>query len=245
MKTLELISRSFWWQQPWKLVKEFVRTCDTCARAKSTHHRPYGLLQPLPNPIRPWASISTDFITDLPETNGFNSILVVVDRFTKMAHFIPCVKAISGMETLNLLLTNIVRLHVLPDEIISDRGPQFISTFWKRLFQTMGTSTKLSMAFHPGTDGQTERVNQILEQYLRCMISYQQDEWIKFLLMAKFAYNNTLHSSTGVTPFFANYGFQSHFSIVIPTGSVNPSAKERARFMKEVHQDLSLELSLA
>ena len=99
-KTLELISRSYWWPQPWKLVKEFVKTCDTCARAKAVHHRPYGLLQPLPNPDRPWASISTDFITDLPDIDRFNSVLVVVDRFTKMAHFIPCSKAISGMQIL-------------------------------------------------------------------------------------------------------------------------------------------------
>ena len=141
-KTLELISRSYWWPQPWKLVKEFVKTCDTCARAKVVHHRPYGLLQPLPIPSRPWASISTDFITDLPEIEGFNSVLVVVDRFTKMAHFIPCSKAVSGMETADLLLTNIVHLHGLPDDIISDRGPQFMSHFWKRLFHTLGTSTK-------------------------------------------------------------------------------------------------------
>jgi hypothetical protein len=244
-KTLELISRSYWWPQPWKLVKEFVRTCDTCARAKAVHHRPYGLLQPLPTPSRPWASISSDFITDLPETNGFNSVLVVVDRFTKMAHFIPCSKTISGMETADLLLTNIVRLHGLPDEIISDRGAQFMSNFWKRLFQSLGTSTKFSTAFHPQTDGQTERVNQILEQYLRCMISYQQDDWIKFLPMAEFAYNNTLHSSTGSTPFFANYGFHPRFNIAMPTSSINPSAEERVRQMQDMHHALSLELSHA
>ena len=90
-----------------------------------------------------------------------------------------------------------------------------------------------------------ERVNQILEQYLQCMISYQQDDWIKFLPMPEFAYNNTLHTLTNVTPFFANYGFHPHFSIAIPTSSVNPSAEERACLMKEVHHDLSLELSIA
>jgi hypothetical protein len=119
-----------------------VRTCDTCARAKAVHHRPYHLLQPLPTPIRPWASISSDFITDLQETSGFNSVLVVVDRFTKMTHFIPCSKTISGMETAKfLLLTNILHLHGLPDEIIIDRGVQFMSNFRKWFFQTLGTST--------------------------------------------------------------------------------------------------------
>jgi hypothetical protein len=134
-ETFELISRSYWWPQSWKLSKEFVKTCDTCARAKPVHHRPCGLLQPLPNTIRPLAFISSDFITDLLETNGFNSVLVVVDRFTKMTHFILCSKTISGIETTNLLLTNIVRLHGLPDEIIFYCGPQFMSNFWKRLFK--------------------------------------------------------------------------------------------------------------
>ena len=222
-----------------------MKTCDTCAHAKAVHHRPCGLLQPRPIPNRPWASISTDFITDLPNIEGFNSVLVVVDRFTKMASFIPCSKAISGMETTGLLLTNIVRLHGLPDDIISNRGSQFMSRFWKRLFQTLGTSTKILTAFHPETDGQTERVNQILEKYLRYMISYQQDDWIKFLPMAEFAYNITLHTSTSVTPFFTKYGFHPRFSIAIPVGYVNPSAEERAHLMKEVHHDLSLELSIA
>lgn len=244
-KTLELLSRGYWWPQPWKLVKEFVRTCDVCARAKSTHHRPYGLLQPLPLPDRPWASISLDFITDLPPTRGFDSVLVVVDRFTKMVHFVPCRKEISGHATAELFLTHIVRLHGLPEDVISDRGPQFVSHFWRRLLEILGTATKLSTAHHPQTDGQTERVNQVLEQYLRCVISYQQDDWLTFLPMAEFAYNNSRHTSTSVTPFFANYGFHPRFSFSIPTTSVNPSAEERARRLKDLHQDLSLELSLA
>ena len=117
-KTLYLISQSFWWPQPWKLVKEFLRTCHTCARTKSTHHCPYCLFQPPPNPIRPWDSISINFISDLPETNGFNSTLVVLDKFIKMPHFIPWAKIILGVEAADLLLTNIVRLHGFPDKII-------------------------------------------------------------------------------------------------------------------------------
>jgi hypothetical protein len=155
-------------------------------------------------------------------------------------------------------LTNIVRLHGLPDEIISNRGAQFMSNFWKRLFQILGTSTKFSMTFHPKIDGQTERVNQVLEQYLRCMIIYQQDDWIKFLPMAKFSYNNTLHTSTSSTPFFANYGFHPCFissinpfveerahHIAMPTSSINPFVEEQVRQMQEMHHALSLELSNA
>ena len=244
-KTLELISRTYWWPQQWKLVKDFVKTCDTCSRSKTARHRPYGLLRPLPIPARPWSSISMDFITDLPPSQGYDSILVVVDRFTKMAHFIPCSKAISGPKTADLILANVVRLHGLPDDITSDRGAPFISHFWKRLFHILGTTTKLSTAFHPQTDGQTERVNQVLEQYLRCVVSYQQDDWTTFLPLAEFAYNNTLHSSIGTSPFFANFGFQPRFNVSIPSGSVNPSAEERARQLKDIHQDLTLELAHA
>ena len=128
-----------------------------------------------------------------------------------------------GEVTMDLFLTNVVRLHGLPEDVTSDRGPQFISHFWRRLLQTFGTSVNLSSAHHPQTDGQTERVNQILEQYLRCTVSYQQEDWVDFLAMAEFAYNNSIHASTRVSPFFANYGFHPRFNISIPAISVNPS----------------------
>ena len=167
-----------------------------------------------------------DFITDLPPSEGHDSILVVVDRFTKMVHFIPCSKAISGLETANLILANVVRLHGLPDDIVSDRGAPFISHFWKCLFHILATTTKLSTTFHPQTYGQTKHVNKVLKQYLRRVVSYQQDDWTTFLSLGEFANNNTLHSSIGISPFFAS--FQPHFSISIPSGSVNPSAEEQA-----------------
>ena len=244
-KTLELLSRGFWWPQPWKFVKEFIKTCDVCARSKTPHHRPYGLLHPLPIPRRPWVSLSMDFITDLPLVGGHDTVLVIVDRFSKMAHFVPCSKTISGEETVDLFLKNVVRLHGLPEDITSDRGSQFISHFWRRLLQTFGTSVNLSSTYHPQTDGQTERVNQILEQYLRCTVSYQQEDWVDFLAMAEFAYNNSIHASTKVSPFFANYGFHPRFNISIPATSVNPSAETHARALHYVRCDISLELCVA
>jgi transposase InsO family protein len=116
-----------------------------------------------------------DFITDLPTVRAKNSILVVVDRFTKMTHFTPCSKSIMVEETIQLILDGIVRLHGLLEEIVSDRGLQFASKFWHRLFEFLGVGIRLSSAFHPKTDGQTERTNQTLEQYLRCTVNYQQD----------------------------------------------------------------------
>jgi transposase InsO family protein len=114
-----------------------------------------------------------DFITDFPIVRTKNSILVVVDRLTKMAHFTPCSKSITAEEIAQLILDRIVRLHGLPEEIVSDRGPQFASKFWRRLFELLGVDIRLSSAFHPKTDGQTERTNQTLEQYLRCTVNYQ------------------------------------------------------------------------
>jgi transposase InsO family protein len=126
---------------------------------QGSQDRPFGLLQPLSIPNRPWGFVAMDFITDLPIVRTKNSILVMVDRFTKMAHFTPCSKSIMIEETTQLILDGIVRLHGLPEEIVSDRGPQFASKFWRRLFELLGVDIRLFSAFHPETDGQIERTN--------------------------------------------------------------------------------------
>jgi len=241
-KTLELISRDFWWPQMWKAVKDYVLSCDTCSRSKNPRHRPYGLLQPLPIPKQPWSSVSMDFITDLPPSKSFDTIFVVVDRLTKMAHFIPCKKSITGEETARLFLDNIYRYHGLPDDIVSDRGPQFVSKFWRSLFEILKVQIKLSSAFHPQTDGQTERVNQVLEQYLRCNINYQQDDWTLHLPLAEFAYNNTVHASTQQTPFYANYGYHPKFDMLKPIENENPAAVDFATRLSELHALMKIHL---
>ena len=118
VKTLALLSRGFWWPQPWKLVKEFIKTCDVCARSKAAHHRPYI-----------WASLSMDFIIELPQVGDHDTVVVAVDRFSKIAHFVPCSKTISGEDRTDLVLKNVVQLHGFPEDATSDRGPQFISHF--------------------------------------------------------------------------------------------------------------------
>ena len=200
-KTADLVARDYWWPQQWKFVKEFVRSCDTCARSKAPRHRPYGLLQPLPVPFRPWASLTMDFITDLPLSDGADAVMVIVERLTKMSHFIPCNKAITAEQTADLFIHHVLRLHGLPEEVISDRGPQFVSKFWKRMLELLGVTVKLSSAFHPQTDGQSECMNQVLEQYLCCMVDYQQVNWNQLLPLAEFAYNNTVQVSTDMSPF--------------------------------------------
>jgi hypothetical protein len=133
----------------------------------------YGLLQPLLIPRQPWSSVSMDFIIDLPSSRNFDVIFVIVDRLTKMAYFVLYKKTITGEETVRLFVDNVYRYCGLPNDIILDQGPQFVSKFWKSLFEILKVDIKLSSAFHPQTDGQTERVNQVLEQYLRCTINYQ------------------------------------------------------------------------
>jgi transposase InsO family protein len=145
-----------------------------------------------------------DFINDLPSSKNFDAIFVIVDRLTKMAHFVPYTKTITGEETARLFVDNIYRYRELPGDIISDRGPQFISKFWRSLFEILKVDIKLSLAFHPQTDGRMERVHQVLEQYLRCTINYQQDDWTSYFPLVEFAYNNTIHASTRQMPFYAN-----------------------------------------
>jgi len=162
-----------------------------------------------------------------------------------MAHFVPCKKSISGEETARLFLDNIYRYHGLPDDIISDRGPQFISKFWRSLFDILKVDIRLSSAFHPQTDGQTERVNQVLEQYLRCMINYQQDDWTTYLPLAEFAYNNSVHASTQQTPFFANYGYHPKLDLLGGFKDENPAAEDLSKHLVEIQTTLKLQLQAA
>jgi transposase InsO family protein len=175
---------------------------------------------------------------DLPRTSGYDSVLVVVCRLTKMAHFIPYTKSETAGSTATLMLNNVVKLHGLPDDIVSGRGPQFASRFWKRLIKLLGTKSKLSTAFHPQTNGQAERTNQVLEQYLRCFIDDKQSNWVSLLPMAEFAYNNTVQASTGVSPFYAVYGHHPRFSIDVPATSIIPAAEDHAEDLANIHVDL-------
>ena len=146
-----------------------------------------------------------DFITGLHESNGYNAILGVVDRLTKMAYYIPTRKDTNSEKVACLYFDNIFHLHALPDSIISDRGTLFILAFFRTLCKLVGISQNLSTSLYPQTDGQTERVNAILEHYLLGYINYQQNNWHELLTMAEFSYNNTISATTGITPFFAQY----------------------------------------
>ncbi|PRP73007.1 retrotransposon nucleocapsid protein, partial [Planoprotostelium fungivorum] len=205
-KTKELVRRDYWWPKMYHTIESYVKSCDTCQRAKHSRKKQSGLLQPLEVPSDRWTSVTIDFMVELPECQGFNAIMVVVDRFTKMSHFIPCKNTITSEEAAWLYIDRVFRLHGIPEKIVSDRGTQFTAEFWTSFWKQMGTKHSMSTAYHPQSDGQTERVNSVLNQYLRVYCSYLQDDWVPLLATAEFAYNNSVHTSTGVTPFFANQG---------------------------------------
>jgi hypothetical protein len=188
-----------------------------------------------------------DFITCLPVSSGHNAILVVVDRFSKMSHFIPCSDTITAKELSSLFLQNIFRLHGLPKYIVSDRGPGFTSKFWKELLKQLNVKSNLSTAFHPQTDGQTERINSVLEQYLRIYVNYQQDNWSSLLPFAEFSYNNAEQSSTKKSPFFSNYGYHPtlHFNQVVSQSSSVPASDDLIQQLKSLHEEIKSEVSLA
>ena len=148
------------------MIKRYVKNCDTCQRSKVVQHVPYGMLQPNDISDHPWKSIAMDFITDLPISDGYDTVLVVIDRLTKMSHFIPCNKKLDARQFATLFLKEIIRLHGIPRDIITDRGSLFTSDLWKETTEKLGIERRLSTAFHLQMDGQTERTNGILEQYL-------------------------------------------------------------------------------
>ena len=193
-------------------VSRFVRSFEICCKNEVPRHKPYGLPSPLSTPNKPWSELSMDFIVDPPKSKGLTCIMVVVDRLTKMTHFIPFRCLPTAAIDANAFLSNIFRLHVSPESTISDKCSQFTSAFWKRLCSHYDIEHSLSTVNHPQTDDQTERVNAILEQYLRCFINERQNNWVDLLPFAEFIYSNSIQQSINKTPFFANYGDQSHLT---------------------------------
>jgi len=205
-------------------------------------HPPYGLLQSNEAPHRPWKSIAMDFITDLPKSEGYDTILLVIDRLTKMRYFIPCSKDLDARQFGNLFMKEIVRLHGLPHDIITDRGTLFTSDLWQETTGKLGMERRLSTAFHPQTDGQTERTNSILEQYLRAYINYQQDDWCGYLPLAEFASNNGYQATIKNTPFFANYRINPEYEMI---GHLIQGKQTERGEMTQFHESLRNEMVAA
>ena len=206
-KMYQDLKARFWWHGMKREIATYVAKCDVCQRVKAEYQRPAGLLQPLKVPEWKWDKVGMDFITGLPRSNrGHDSIWVIVDHLTKVAHFIPVKTTYDGNRLTALYIDRIVSLHGVPKEIVSDRGTQFTSRFWKKFQEALGTKLSFSTAFHPQTGGQTERVNQILEDMLRaCVLAYGA-KWEDCLPFAEFSYNNSYQSSLQMAPFEVLYG---------------------------------------
>jgi len=237
-KTIELIRRNFWWPKMNDRIIDFVRSCPKCQQNKASRHQPYGLPSPLELPYAPWQSIAMDFITELPVSEGCDQLWVVIDRFTKMAHFVP-LREKGAADLAKIFAREIWRFHGLPTDIVSDRDSRFTSEVWQELLKKLGIRPRMSTAFHPQTNGQTERLNQTIEAYLRSFVNHEQDDWVRLLPMAEFAYNNSVTVGNGISPFYANYGF--HPRTLDPPNEneepLNPASTAYAHWMQAVHKE--------
>jgi hypothetical protein len=205
-KMYQDLKQNFWLSSMKVDVAKYVAECDTCHRMKASHLKSAGVLQPLSIPIWKWDDISMDFIVGLPLTaRKKDSIWVIVDRLTKTAHFIAVHTTYSVQRYAELYMDHIVRLHGIPKTIISDRGTQFVAHFWEQLHECLGTQLIRSSSYHPQTDGQTERINQILEDMLRASILHFDKSWDKCLSLAEFSYNKSYQASLKMAPFDALY----------------------------------------
>jgi hypothetical protein len=218
-------------------VQHFVESCDNCQRARSSTQKPFGLLNPIPPPMNKFDVYSLDFIGPLPRTEkGFDGILVIIDMFTKAATLEPIIFTYGTIEITKIFFKRIISHQGLPIKIISDRDPRFSGEFWKNLFQMTGTEVALSTAYHPQSDGQTERANRTLEEILRKQISATQDNWDKLLPMAEFAINDSVSESTRFSPFQLMYGMHPRKPIDMITESKAPAADD---FLKEMLTTIS------
>lgn len=235
MATYHLIKKLFYWSGLKSTIEDYVEQCQTCQQAKHEHTQTTGPLQPLPIPEGAWQDLTMGFIEGLPKSKTYEVIMVIVDRLTKYAHFIALQHPFTALQVAIVFLDNVVKLHGVLRSIVSDRDKIFTSTFWRALFQAVGTKLHYSTAYNPQTDRQSERVNQCLELYLRCAVHNSPKKWKSWLAMAEFWYNSDFHSSLGCPPFKALYGIEPNFGAlpnvtVQSTTEANVMAQDRQSY---------------
>ncbi|QRW25151.1 Retrotransposable element Tf2 protein [Rhizoctonia solani] len=241
-QTLELISCHYYWPAMKFQVNRYVESCEICQGSKGHAHN-YAL-DPLSVPAGPWEDISYDFIVKFPKCKGYDSILVVVDRFSKMMHLIPCKETATAEDVAQMFLEHVWKLHGTSKHTVSDRGTTFNSKFLKALYKSLQITPSFSTAYHPQSDGQTEIKNQWLEAYLRPFINHRQSDWVDWLPLAEFAHNNARSKATGKSPFEIVYGRSPVISPLLePTGS--PIADDRAKQLAETIQEVQASIKWA
>lgn len=239
-KTIEQIKRRVYWSGMDADITKYVTSCDSCQRNKPSQQAKMGQLMSLPIPSYPWQQVSMDLIVALPRSRlGNDAIVVFVCKLTKMVHFVATTTNVTAPQLATLFMREVVRLHGLPESILSDRDPRFTAHFWRAFWSQLGTTLTMSTAYHPQTDGQTERANRTLEEMLRSRINFQQNDWDEHLSVAELATNNSIQASTHFTPFYLNHGREAKLPLdhaiaeIVPTN--NPEAAAR---IKRLHQDL-------
>lgn len=219
-RTLWNLSRHFYWPHMGRSVKDFVKSCESCQRSKSSRNK-VGLLQPLPVPDQPWHHISMDFIMGLPRTPRKNdAVFTFVDRLTKYVLLIPTTSTIDAEGAAQLYVNHVFSTHGLSKSIVSDRDPRFTASFFKKVFAQLGVKLQMSTSNHPQTDGLSERVNRVVEDCLRSFVDHRQSNWDELLPLCQFAINNSYQSSTCESPFFLNSGHHP----LTPSSFVDASA---------------------
>ncbi|KXZ40924.1 hypothetical protein GPECTOR_1291g539 [Gonium pectorale] len=242
-KTLARLTRLYYWPNMDRTVAYYTSTCPSCQRNKPRTGKTPGLSKPLPVPSRPWQSISMDLITDLPPSHrGDDAIAVFVDRLSKMIRVIPCRTDITAEYLAEVAHDWIFTLFGMPKSIVSDRDPRFTSTFWRTLFELSGTKLKMSTAYHPQTDGQTERANRTVEEMLRHYVSATQDNWCDLLPQLEFAYNSSVQASTGFSPFKLVLGYEPRtpLSLLAEHPNWEPPNKAATEFIIDRETALNL-----
>ncbi|KAH5222643.1 hypothetical protein HBI18_040700 [Parastagonospora nodorum] len=243
--TYSLLHRDFWWPRYDKDVQRFVRNC-VCQQVRPDRQSPRGFLRPLDVPYRRWGSVSLDFVSGFPPSGKekYDNVLVVACRMSKLRHYFPCHKTITARQTADLWIQHIFRLHGAPDEVVSDRGPQFVAAFKQRLWQRLNVKSKLSTAYHPQTDGQTEAFNREMIEYLRYFVTKIRSAWHKQLWSAEYSANASFHKSIGMSPFEATYGeqpkigFEPARPITVPSREVGSSVESADRFVDKMQKVL-------
>ena len=206
-KTLDAVRRHVWWPSLIKDVDAFCKSCHTCAMAKTPNKAPDGYVHPLGIPSKPWEVIAMDFVGPFPPSNGFNYLWVIVDKLTNMVHLVPTTTVVSAKRLAEMYFEKLFPLHGLPRAIVSDRDSKFVSKFWSVLHKILGTTLLMSSAYHPQTDGATERVNRTVGSILRSIVATDQHDWCQKLPFVEFALNSSTSKSTGFSPFELNYGY--------------------------------------
>jgi len=189
-----------------RYIGQYVSTCDLCLWTKPWRHSPVGELQPLSVPETWWDILGVDFVVELLESSGHDAVMTVVNAVSKRVHFIPMHTTATAEGAARLFLHHVWKLHGLPKCVVSNRGPQFVALFTKELYRLLGIQISSSTAWHPQTDGQTERVNQELDQFLRLFVNEQQDDWYDLLPITEFQHNNYVHSATQQPLFLLDTG---------------------------------------